>query len=257
MIDIHSHILPGIDDGAASLEESLIMADMAVQSGVKVMAATPHCNQPGVFRNYESAEQKDLYRKVKDALAAEKIPLQLLRGMEIFTTRDVPEKMAQKKVIALNGSRYYLMEFGFNSEPQYIEENLRRVIGLGKVPIIAHPERYYCVQDDPNYLYHWRMQGALAQLNKGSVLGRFGDYAGRTAEVLLQHCLVNCIASDAHGADMRTTGMQEIKSYLDRHFSEDASELLMYTNPKHILQNKVLPERAAPIAVSRKKSWFW
>lgn len=256
MIDIHSHILPGVDDGARTLEEALEMAEMAVRSGVKVMAVTPHSNQPEAFENYDSREVRRKYHKLKEALAEENIPLQLVRGMEIFATEDVVDMIKLKKVVSLNHSHYYLIEFAFNISPHYIERTIQNVLQSGKVPVIAHPERYYCVQDEPNYLYHWRKMGALAQMNKGSVFGRFGNYSGRTAEILLKHRLVNCIASDAHGADMRTTDMREIKLYLDRHFSEDASELLLHINPKGILLDKLLPDRIRPIEVDRKKRWF-
>lgn len=257
MIDIHSHILPGVDDGAVSVEEALIMAEMAVKSGVKVMAVTPHSNQPGAFKNYESRELRDVYWRLKEAIKAEKIPLQLVRGMEIFATSELPKRIEKKQLISLNSSQYYLIEFAFNASPYYIEDRIMDVLNLGKVPVIAHPERYYCVQDDPNQLYHWRRLGALAQMNKGSVFGRFGTRTEKAAEIILKHCLVNCIASDAHGADMRTTEMEEIKIFLDRHFSEDAGKLLLHINPSCILKNKPLPKRAMPMPIEQKKRWIW
>lgn len=257
MIDIHSHILPGVDDGAASLEESLMMAEMAVKSGVKVLVATPHSNQPGAFRNYDSREMRERYRQLKEAVKVEGIPLQLIRGMEIFATSELAEKVEKKQVIPLNRSRYYLIEFAFNASPHYIEDRITEMLEIGQIPVIAHPERYYCVQDDPNQLYHWRMLGALAQMNKGSVFGRFGARTEQAAEIILKHCLVNCIASDAHGVDFRTTDMREIRHFLDQHFPEEVCRLLLHVNPGCILKNKPLPRQAMPIPIEQKKHWFW
>lgn len=253
MIDIHSHILPGVDDGSRDLEDSLIMADMAVQSGVQVMAVTPHSNQPGAFRNYESEELQDRYLSLKSALKRERIPLQLVRGMEIFGTEFLLENMKKGRLLSLNYSRYYLVEFPFNASPEYIEGILKDVLRYGKIPVIAHPERYYCVQDEPDYLYDWRRMGALAQMNKSSILGRFGPYAERTAEVILSHRMVNCIASDAHGIEKRTTDMNEIKRFLDRYYSEETRRRLLEINPAYILLNKELPKDKEPVPVERRK----
>ena len=257
MIDIHSHILPGVDDGSRDLEDSLMMADMAVQSGVQVMAVTPHSNLPGAFQNYESEELQDRYLSLKSALERERIPLQLVRGMEIFGTEFLTERMEEGRLLALNYSRYYLVEFPFNASPEYIEGILKEVLRYGKVPVIAHPERYYCVQDDPNYLYRWRRMGTLAQMNKSSIFGRFGSHAGKAAEVLLSNWMVNCIASDAHGIEMRTTDMSEVRHFLDRHYSEETRKRLLEVNPAHILLNKDLPKDKGPVPVERRMRWYW
>lgn len=256
MIDIHSHMLPGVDDGARSMDDALAMAEMAARSGVKIMAVTPHSNQPGAYQNYESKALRVTYRELKAAIAQEQIPLQLARGMEIFATGDIDSKVEQGELIPLNKSRYYLVEFAFDISPRFIEESLLKILRLGKVPVIAHPERYYCVQDHPDYLYRWRKMGALAQMNKGSIFGRFGEYSGRTAQILLEHRMVNCIASDAHGTKARTPDMREIKKFLDRHYSEDVGRLLLHVNPKCILMDKRLPRQAEPIPVNEKiRDW--
>lgn len=256
MIDIHSHMLPGVDDGARNMEEALEMAEMAVRSGVKIMAVTPHCNQPGAYQNYESKALKGRYRELKEAIAKEGIPLQLARGMEIFATDDIDIKIEAGEVIPLNRSHYYLIEFAFDISPKFIVKTIETVLRMGRVPVIAHPERYYCVQEEPNYLWKWRRMGALAQMNKGSVFGRFGEYSGRTAEILLEHQMINCIASDAHGTKARTPDMGEIRHYLERHFPEEVGRLLLHVNPKCILMDKRLPKQPEPMQViPRRRNW--
>lgn len=238
MIDIHTHILPGVDDGAESMHEAYDMAEIAVKSGIEALVATPHSNHDRALENYESDRQMNLFEEFKDILQKEKVPLQIFRGMEIWASIDIPEKIAQKRLITLNQTQYLLVEFAFEEEPWWIEAILNEIQNAGMIPVIAHPERYYCVQDEPNYLYTWRIQGALAQMNKGSILGRFGPQIERTADVLLRHNLFTCIASDAHHAHVRTTDMSELTRYLQRYYSMGDQYKLLRQNPLAIIQGK-------------------
>jgi len=256
MIDIHSHILPGIDDGAESVEDALAMAELAASSGVTVLAATPHSNQRGRFVNYESLSLQDLFYDLRAAIRKAQIPLRLVRGMEIYASDDVARRIATGQLLPLNDSRYYLVEFAFDEEEWYIRDILSDILGLGKVPVVAHPERYHCVQEDPNHLFQWRQMGALAQLNKGSVFGKFGARPKRAAEVLLNHGLVNCVASDAHRPYARTTDMSEIDSYLDLHFPPEYRDLLLEVNPGRILDNRPVPMEPRPLPVEARRRWF-
>ena len=243
MIDIHTHILPGIDDGADSLDEAYEMALMAVRSGVKAVIATPHSNQRVDFGEAERRQQERVFRELKQVLIQENVPLRLYHGMEIWSSVDMVEKIKSGKLITLNKTPYVLIEFAFDEEPWWIEAILEEMKGAGLVPIIAHPERYYCVQDEPELLYEWRMQGALAQMNKGSILGRFGGDIERTAEILLRERLFTCIASDAHHAYIRTTDMTELQHYLQRHYSLKEQERLLEQNPLSILQGILIKNR--------------
>lgn len=236
MIDIHTHILPEIDDGAESLEEAYEMAMMAVRSGVKALVATPHSNQRVDFLDDELKRQEKAFVELEQILLQEKVPLKLYQGMEIWSSVDVVEKIKLGKLITLNQTPYVLIEFAFDEEPWWIEAIIEELQGAGLVPILAHPERYYCVQDEPNLLQEWRMQGALVQMNKGSILGRFGREIERTAEVLLRNHLFTCIASDAHHAYTRTTDMKELHYYLQRHYSLEEQDRLLRQNPLSILR---------------------
>ena len=117
MIDIHAHILPGIDDGAEDIYDTLEMARMAVDSGVKAMVATPHCNLPGLFDNYFSDAYVKVFQDSVQALAREKIPLRLYPGMEAFATDNLPDLLVDGKIMPLNQSRYVLVEFSFDEYP--------------------------------------------------------------------------------------------------------------------------------------------
>ena len=119
MIDIHAHILPGMDDGAEDLQDTLEMARMAVDNGTTVMVATPHCNLPGIYDNYFDKNYKDTFQRVVRALEEHNIPLTLLPGLEVFATPDLPELIADGAVQTINGSRYLLIEFPFEEEVEY------------------------------------------------------------------------------------------------------------------------------------------
>lgn len=256
MYDIHSHILPGVDDGAQSLEEAIAMAELAVRSGVQCMAVTPHSNQKGRYENYDSLPILDNYDTLRQALREEGIPLKLVRGMEIFADGELSWKIASGQVIPLNNSRYYLIEFNFGEAEWFITETIEGVCKLGKVPVIAHPERYGCVQHRPELVWHWRSMGALAQLNKGSPLGMFGAGPQACAQTLLEHGLVNCIASDAHSPRSRTPDMTRLADWLHQRFPGEYCRLLLHTNPKRILNDRTLDNQPAPLRPEPERRWF-
>lgn len=241
MIDLHTHILPGIDDGARDLEDALGMAELALESGVRTLVATPHSNQEGRFENYYSEGLEGLFGRLQRALRAEGLPLELLPGMEIFASDDLAEKIRRGDLIGLNRSRYYLVEFFFDESPGQIRYFLEQIFAAGGVPLIAHPERYFCVQEAPWRVYDWLELGCLTQVNKGSPLGRFGEGPAAAAEFLLEHDLVTCVASDAHRPYMRTTFMGDIQDYLSDQFGERVMRRLMLENPRRILQNEAVP----------------
>lgn len=240
MIDIHTHILPMVDDGASSFDEAVDMAIMAVESGVEAIVATPHSNHDVGFVNYESEHLAALYDRLCTMLKEMNIPLQLYRGMELWASTDIVDKLSYGKLLTLNRTRYTLVEFAFDEEPWWIEAILKEVILAGYIPIIAHPERYYCVQETPNHLYEWRKMGAFAQMNKESILGRLGRHTAATAEMLLKHNLINCLASDAHHAYTRTTDMTALNRYMENNFALGYRDLLMKTNPQAILEGQPL-----------------
>ena len=240
MIDIHTHILPEIDDGAESLDEAYEMALMAVRSGVKALVATPHSNQRVNFLEDELKRQEKTFVELEQILLQEKVPLKLFRGMEIWSSVDVVEKIKLGKLITLNQTSHVLIEFAFDEEPWWIEAIIRELQGAGLIPVLAHPERYFCVQDEPFLLQEWRENGAQTQMNKGSILGRFGSEIEKTAEVLLKNRLFTCIASDAHHAYIRTTDMKELHYYLQRHYSLEEQDQLLRKNPLSILRGMKL-----------------
>ena len=241
MIDLHTHILPGIDDGAQDMLDALELAEIAFESGTEALVATPHSNQIGRFENYNTKEFRDIYFKFCKALEKERIPLKIYPGMEIFVTDDIAEKIENKVFVGLNHSQYYLVEFPFDMEYEAIRKGLKNILETGKTPLIAHPERYYCVQDFPAMTYEWIQMGCRTQVNRGSIFGKFGRQEERTADYMIENGLATCIASDAHGPYMRTTYMLDVKEYLIKYYGEDAAYWLLKENPERIIHNKNIP----------------
>lgn len=238
MIDIHTHILPGIDDGSESLSESFEMAELAVQSGVHTIVSTPHCNMEGIYENFYDELWEERLGELCSYLRERGNQLMVLSGMEIYASMDVAEKIQKGMLLPVNDSRYYLIEFSFDVDPLWMGDILSSILQIRKIPLIAHPERYYCVQDQPMLLYEWMQQGCLTQLNKGSVFGRFGRHAQRTADLLLNYGLATCVASDAHSSSRRTTYMEDIKEYLCREYEKSYADNVLKKNPRRIIMNQ-------------------
>ena len=238
MIDIHAHILPGIDDGAEDMYDTLEMARMAADSGVDKIIATPHCNIPGMYGNYFGREYIDRYESVVRAVREEKIPIEILPGMEVFSTEDLPELIVNHKIMPLNQSRYILMEFAFDEDPEFADSILKRVEEVGARPVIAHAERYEFIQDYPQIAYRWFRKGYVIQANKGSFLGRFGGGPKRAADSLLRHNLISVIASDAHSPLQRTPYMLDAYEELSSEYSENHLDVLFQYNPARLCDNR-------------------
>ncbi len=234
MIDIHTHILPGMDDGAADIYDTIEMAALARDNGTTVIVATPHCNIPGVYSNYFGSEYCEVLRRTKDILRKEVPEITLLAGMEVFTTEELPRLLTEGKIFPVNRTRYVLMEFDFGEDPDFADEILRQVKEVRAIPLIAHAERYEFVQDDPETVSGWKKRGYEVQVNKGSFMGRFGQRAQRTAFELLNHNLVTAVASDAHSPVRRTTCMADAYDHLSGEYPEEYLDVLFEKNPRNI-----------------------
>lgn len=236
MIDLHTHILPGIDDGSRNLEESLEMCRIAAVGGTRGIVATSHGNlgpKPLTPEDYKNA-----YRLLKQELVRADIPIRLYSGMEIFMTADVVSGLRAGELLTLNETKYILIEFDFREEPWMAEEYLHMLEEAGYTPVIAHVERYYFIQREPEIIYDWVQRGYVIQVNKGSPLGAFGKKERDIAISLLEHNLVHVIASDAHGTQHRTPNMTNIVRFLGETIGNKYRNLVLNENPARILSGE-------------------
>lgn len=237
MIDIHCHILPEVDDGAYSLEESLRMARLAAGSGVGDVFATSHF--PGHREALDMLPRMmDQLALLKGALEREKIGLRVHPGAEILCLPGTAELAERKWLPTLGISDYVLVEFYFDAQRTFMDESLWILRRNGYRPVVAHPERYEAVQADPRMALRWFEQGYVLQVNKGSPLGAFGSRARRSAERLLEWGVVHVLASDAHGSGRRTPDMEPLADWCWENLGEQYTEILLQENPGRILKNQ-------------------
>lgn len=237
MIDIHCHILPDFDDGAATLEESMTMIRMAVSSGVTGIVATPH------FRGDPQSlglapVLKQRRQTLESAIAQSGLPIQIYSGAEILCMPQTVEMAQQNQLPTLGDSRYVLTEFYFNETFRYMDELLTGIAQAGYIPVVAHPERYETIQRDPRRLAYWFEKGFLIQINKGSIMGALGRRAAMAADWILSAGLAHLVASDAHASDHRTTDMTALRARLLDEYESDYVSILMDQNPARLIRGE-------------------
>ncbi len=240
MVDIHCHILCGVDDGAEDFETSMHMATQAVESGTTAIIASPHANIPDAPFQFSCQSILHDIRDFNLALAKEGIPLTVYPGCEIFGAGDFVKLLKEGKLLTLNNSRYPLVEFDFYEHPASVFMKLEELCSEGFVPIVAHPERYAFVEEDESSIGALKDMGCLIQCNKGSLLGRFGASAKFVAHQMLVREQVDFIASDAHGFDMRTPILEDAYRMVYDLYGEAYAKLLFETNPQKLLKDEAI-----------------
>lgn len=230
MIDLHSHILPNVDDGSKDMNMSIEMIKEAIKCGTKKIVATPHYAK-GYYTN-EYNKIKEIFPEFKDKIEKE-LDVEIYHGQEVYFTENILEEFKMGNIGTINDSRYMLVEFppmDFKVESlDYLYELQIRDI----VPVVAHPERYRAVMKNPEILNEFIEAGCLFQLNGTSLHGAFGKESQKASRILLNSGVYNFIGSDAHRSDKRTMNLTESieivkksnKNYLD--LMRESSELLL------------------------------
>lgn len=245
MIDLHTHILPEVDDGAADMDEALRMTILAYETGTEYLVLTPHCGIPGAARsNYWSKEMFERFRAYRQRVKDEGIPIRIGYGSEVYATPELPKLLEQGRLLPLAGSRYLLIEFDFEASPETIRRALDTVHRAGLVPVLAHPERYRMTMEYPGAIFDWVRSGCIIQMNRDSVTGHFGRTVEDCANMLLRSRLVHCVASDAHHADYRNPDMSDVERVLAKRCGSSYAHLLLKENPLRVVSNRklVIPE---------------
>lgn len=242
MIDIHSHILPELDDGSRSLAESLEMARIAAEDGITHMVATPHMFN-GLSHNPEPAEIIERVEALQDAIGD---ALKLLPGNEVHIAHDLVEKVRDDEVTRINRKNYMLIEFPSMSVPVGADELFYRLQMAGTPPILVHPERNSEIQRQPAVVAGFIDRGTRVQVTAMSLTGDFGARARLCVERLLRHNCVHVVATDTHRAGRRPPVLSAGRDAAAAIVGEDAARKLVEENPRAIVEGEPL-QVSAPI----------
>lgn len=235
MIDFHSHIIPNIDDGSSSLEESINLIKEAEKAGFTAVISTSHYIEG--YYDYNQEERKKYLENLYNVENNDK-NVKLYLGSEIYITEDMFELIEQEKASTINNSRYILFELPMNSKTFLAKEIVYRAIEKGYLPIIAHPERYTYVQEDINYARELSNMGALFQSNYGSIIGMYGNHAKKTIYKLLEDDLIQFLGSDVHREGQIYNKVPKILKKLENVISKKKIEELTQINAEKVLNNE-------------------
>jgi protein-tyrosine phosphatase len=217
LIDIHCHILPGLDDGAQGMEESVAMARQAAEEGIRTIIATPH-HRDGRYDNAASKVLESV-RQLNEKLTEASIPVSILPGQEIHIFGELANELTGTELLTLTDeSPYVLVELPSSHVPRYTEQLLFDIQLKGFIPIIAHPERNQEIMENPDKLYKLVDKGAYSQVTALSVAGGFGKKIQKFSLSLLEHNLAHFIASDAHHVKTRPFKMKQALETVEKKF---------------------------------------
>lgn len=239
MIDIHSHILPGLDDGAKNMTETLHMVRQLHEAGFKTLIATPHVLEGKDFLSV--AEILAVTEQVRERVTEAGIPVEILPGAENYIFPDMAKWARDGKLVTLgNTGKYILVEFPMLEIPHYTDQVFFELQVLGITPVLAHPERNKGLSDQPERILDWAKKGILFQLNLRSLSGHYGPQARQLAEIILSSDLIHVIGSDAHHVSRSELtyleGLQSIKEIV----GEERYQELTRLNPQTILEGNPL-----------------
>ena len=263
MIDLHCHLLPGIDDGSPDLETSLEMARIAVADGIVTMACTPHI-YPGVYDNTGDGIRR-ASRNCRRRSTPMRIPLKLVAGADAHVDPELPAKLRSGAAPSLAGSRYFLLEPPHHVAPPRFADFVFNLLAGGFVPLITHPERLSWIEDHYATFCALVDQGAWLQLTAGSLTGRFGSRPRYWGERLLDEGRVHVLATDSHGVTRRPPLLAEGRAAAERRVGLEESWHLVRTRPAGILEDlapsamPAIPCQSASVPVLRstgKKGGF-
>lgn len=237
LVDIHCHILHGVDDGSGDIADSLEMAQLAAANGTKAIFATPHSNMPHYFENFWSAQFEQKLSDFQKKLDGCGVDLQIYCGQEIYLEEGFLQLLRRNELITLNRSRYALVELDFYERTDDAYKKIAALVSEGYVPVVAHPERYAFVAEDKYAAAKLRQLGALLQINSGSLSGDFGTKPKRIAVSMLENRLADFVASDAHSQYSRTPDLSKAHEFICENFSYEYADLLFRINPKRVINN--------------------
>jgi len=242
VIDLHCHLLPGLDDGAKNLDTSLRMAAIAADDGIQTIVCTPHI-LPGVYNN-KGPDIRQAVGRLEDAIGNAGIPIRLLAGADVHIAPNLSELLRNGQALSINGSRYFLFEPPHHVLPPRMDDHVFGLQAAGLVPILTHPERLTWIENNFGLVKHLVRSGVMLQITAGAMLGRFGSRPKYWAERILDEGLCHLLATDAHDPERRPPILSKARDAAARRLGEEEAVNLVYRRPKAVVEN--LPVAQVP-----------
>ena len=236
MIDVHSHIIPNVDDGSSSVSETFEMIEEARKIGFTDIILTSHF----LLNSYETNSKELVFwkEKLQEVLDKKEIDVKLHSGMEIYISSQMEELIKKKKLLTLANSRYMLIELPLSSTVKNLDYVLYFLESISIKPIIAHPERYKCVQENPELVEEYINKGALIQCNYASILGLYGEHAKKTVIKLLKENLIDFVASDVHMPNTIYPAVSESIKRIEKIIGKERLNKITTINPQKVILNE-------------------
>jgi protein-tyrosine phosphatase len=257
MIDMHSHILPGLDDGADDWEQSIAMARVAVDDGITEMVCTPHW----VLGKYDNGKEAILERfaEFEARLAAENIPLKIHAGAELRIDASLPARLRSGELLTLNnGSGYVLLELPDEALPDNLAEFFWNLQINGFRPILSHVERNALLREHPQLLFTWVENGILAQVTAASLLEGFSEEIREFARFLVERRLVQMLVTDTHSLRLRKPQLSGACRVIEETVGAETAAKMVCETPRQILRGEPVPAIAPlPLEGPRKRKGVW
>ena len=247
MIDLHSHIIPGIDDGAPDLNASLQMARIAVSDGIRVMAATPHIT-PGVYNNNVQTIERGA-AILRQALKLHNLPLELTTGADVHVTPNMAGPLLEGQWPRLAATRYFLFEPPHRVMPPHLVRLAENLMASGLVPVLTHPERLGWIEHHYDVICELGEIGAVVQLTAGSVTGDFGKRPQYWSERMLAEGRVDILATDAHNVTSRPPVLSRARDFVAHRYGDEAAVRMVGSNPLQILLNEPIAKSQVTVQV--------
>ncbi len=238
MIDIHCHIVSGLDDGSKSLEQSIEMAKIASSEGIRKIINTSHYHLDSKFVVGKEIEKK--IGEFNNILKENEIDLEILVGNELYYTDELMNRIDELDFYSLNNSKYILIEFSPSNFPDNIEDIIYEFKIRNYIPILAHVERYEKIVKDPNRIYEYIKAGALIQINSSSIIGKSGKEIQNVCDILIRNNMVHFVATDAHSSNSRKPALNKAYKHVEGKIEEQKAKELFYENPQKLILDEYI-----------------
>lgn len=238
-VDIHSHILPGVDDGARNMDESVGMLKIAYEQGIRTMYVTPHFDS-GKEKYKDTALLRERFKQLQEhATGIGEDGIELILGNELYYTQDTIEALESGKALTMGGTRYILVEFNFGIGYKELYKGLQQLINAGYRPILAHVERYYCLFRQFSEMKAIKELGVALQVNAGSLVARLSSEA-LFCRKAIKEGYIQFLGSDAHQLEWRPPVMKDAVAMIEKKTPEHYLERILIKNPDKLRNNEFI-----------------